>query len=309
MSQCANTFSLFSPAACGSYLWNGITYTASGSYNHNYINAQGCDSIRTLNLTIHPSPTVTASNVSGCTGSAIALVGSPTGGVFSKPNPYSGASTTYTYTYTDSNGCSLTSVPATITVSPCTINLNLKLFIEGYYIGSNNMTTTLMNQGVILNNCITDIIIVELHSSTFPYNVVSSTTSFLNTDGTASCSFSASPNLYYIVVKHRNAIETWSANPLLLGLMPVNYDFSSSSNKAYGNNMKEVETDIWAFYSGDLNLDDNIDLIDLAILESDIVNFQFGYLATDLDGDGNVDLLDSPILESNVNSFIFSNHP
>lgn len=57
------------------------------------------------------------------------------------------------------------------------------------------------------------------------------------------------------------------------------------------------------------NQDENADLLDQSILESDIANFNFGYFATDLNGDGNVDLLDSPILDVNVNNFIYSNHP
>jgi len=62
-------------------------------------------------------------------------------------------------------------------------------------------------------------------------------------------------------------------------------------------------------YSGDLNQDENIDLLDLGDIETDINNFQFGYFATDINGDGNVDLLDGPIVENNINGFIFSSHP
>jgi len=87
------------------------------------------------------------------------------------------------------------------------------------------------------------------------------------------------------------------------------YDFTSAANKGYGDNQKEIEPNIWAIYSGDLNHDENIDLIDVGIIELDINDFQFGYRDADLNGDGNVDLLDAPILEGNVNAFIFSNHP
>ncbi|MBO4489331.1 MAG: T9SS type A sorting domain-containing protein, partial [Bacteroidales bacterium] len=34
--------------------WHGTTYTTSGTYTHNYTNAQGCPSTDTLHLTIHP---------------------------------------------------------------------------------------------------------------------------------------------------------------------------------------------------------------------------------------------------------------
>ncbi len=37
---------------CGSYTWNGNTYTTSGTYTYTITNPDGCDSIATLNLTI-----------------------------------------------------------------------------------------------------------------------------------------------------------------------------------------------------------------------------------------------------------------
>ena len=42
--------------ACDSYLWNGTTYTASGTYTFNTTNVAGCDSIATLILNIAASP-------------------------------------------------------------------------------------------------------------------------------------------------------------------------------------------------------------------------------------------------------------
>ncbi|MFN3755263.1 MopE-related protein, partial [Flavobacterium sp.] len=78
------------------------------------------------NLSITDNPIATATNVSGCAGSAITLVGSglPSGGtgIYSIANPYTGPSTTYTYTYTAPNGCSTTSAPASVTVNPLTTN-------------------------------------------------------------------------------------------------------------------------------------------------------------------------------------------
>ena len=90
---------------------------------------------------------------------------------------------------------------------------------------------------------------------------------------------------------------------------PTYYSFSTSSAKAYGNNLKQVEPGVFALYSGDLNQDENIDLLDAAEIESRINNFDSCYLPSDLNGDGNTDLLDFPILESNIESFVFSLHP
>ncbi|ASS47266.1 MAG: hypothetical protein A3D31_15585 [Candidatus Fluviicola riflensis] len=61
------TSSSISESACGSYPWaqNGVTYMASGSYNDTIPNANGCDSIITLNLTINPV-TSSSETVSAC---------------------------------------------------------------------------------------------------------------------------------------------------------------------------------------------------------------------------------------------------
>jgi len=47
------TSSTVSETATGSYSWNGNSYTSSGTYTYQTINAVGCDSTATLNLTIN----------------------------------------------------------------------------------------------------------------------------------------------------------------------------------------------------------------------------------------------------------------
>ena len=44
--------------ACGSFTWNGKTYTKSGDYIDTLKTSAGCDSIVTLNVTINPIPVV-----------------------------------------------------------------------------------------------------------------------------------------------------------------------------------------------------------------------------------------------------------
>jgi len=139
-----------------------------------------------------------------------------------------------------------------------------------------------------------------------------STIATLKTNGTLTCSFpgSTTNSSYYIVIKHRNTIETWSSSPVMI-VPNVTYDFSTMASKAYGNNQINISGNgsIWAFYNGDVNQDANIDLLDLNNIEYDINVFQFGYQASDVNGDGNVDLLDLPLIEDNINQFIFSIHP
>jgi len=184
--------------------------------------------------------------------------------------------------------------------------LNLKLFIQGYYNAANIMKPVLVNQSAGSNPLLTDSITVELHTTT---SLIASTKTALMVDGSSACNFPSINGSYYIVIKHRHALLTWSANPILLGALPATYDFTTAANKAYGNNMNEVEPGIWALYGGDNNQDENIDLFDFSILDADIYNYAFGYQTTDINGDGNVDILDWLMLQPNINGFVYSIHP
>lgn len=193
---------------------------------------------------------------------------------------------------------------------PASTTLNLKLFIEGYYDTSTNlMTPVKANQGVGISTTDVDDITVELHDAT-TFALVATTNSILKTDGSANCTFNSNySGSYYIAVKHRSAVQTWSATPFLLSTLPPNYDFTIIASKAYGSNMKEVETGVWAFYNGDINQDEVVDNSDSSDLFVDIDNSAFGFLATDLNGDGTIDNSDTDNFFSNIENSIYSNHP
>src|SRR6185436_12581342 len=120
VSGCAGSAIALSGIPAGGTWSVANPYTGPGvTYTHAYTDANGCSNTSAAaNITVNPVPNVIANDVSGCTGSAIALSGTPAGGTFSAANPYTGAGTTYTYTYTDGNGCTNTSSSATITVNP-----------------------------------------------------------------------------------------------------------------------------------------------------------------------------------------------
>lgn len=196
-----------------------------------------------------------------------------------------------------------------VTVSSCANTLNLKLYLQGYYNGNGLMTTNFKNHGLGSNSSMTDSVLVELRDITNTDSVVMSNKAQLNINGTTIASFPGITGSYYVVVKHYNTVSTWSAVPVVLGSAMSQYDFTTSSSKAFGANQIEVESGIWAMYSGDLNQDENVDLLDANELESRINNFDSCYLPSDLNGDGNTDLLDTPILEYNIEHFIYSVHP
>jgi endonuclease G len=279
----------------------------AASYTVTATDALGCSASTQIIISEPTAPAVSASSVNTCVGDSVALFGFPSGGLFSVANPYLGPSTTYTYTYTESNGCTYTSLPANIQVTPCA-TLQVKLFFEGYYLGAQTMNSVLMNQGIGNDGNIVDDITVELHDPT-TFSLVASASALLHTNGIATFSFPNRSGYCYLVVRYRNGVATWSALPVLLGNGLTIYDFSNNQNKSYGNNLQSIAPGVWGIYSGDVNQDENIDLLDLAEAEFDVAQFNAGYLHTDINGDGNVDLLDVPLIENNSNQFIYAAHP
>ena len=140
--------------------------------------------------------------------------------------------------------------------------------------------------------------------------VIARTSAMLHADGTAKVTLPGSINgkSYYIAIFHQSAIQTWSANPIVFGATNT-YDFSDNPAKAFGGNEVLTSSGAYAFFSGDINQDQNIDLSDYPSWDSDNFNFVFGYYSTDLNGDVNIDLSDFPFWDGNNTNFIFSNHP
>lgn len=199
----------------------------------------------------------------------------------------------------------------TVIITPSSSTLNLKLFLEGFYdTNSHSMRSVEVNQGSGTNNSNVDTITVELRDATTPSTLVASVNAILQTNGTAVCNYPTAPSgNFYVVINHRNSIQTWSANPIAIGSTAATYDFSDSATKAYGNNMNQLETGVWGFYTGDVNQDGSIDNTDYSGWELDANAFAFGNYVTDLNGDGSVDNSDYSIWENNSNNFIFTITP
>jgi chitodextrinase len=187
-----------------------------------------------------------------------------------------------------------------LSTNPCQVTLQVKSNIQGYYLAVNHNMTYADSLTIELRE--------NIPASSFP--LVGTCKHILSQNGMINCTYANTVfgKSCYLVLKHKNGLQTWSANPILIGASTT-YDFSTSASQAYGNNQSEVESGVWAIYSGDINQDENIDLLDLGLLEIDINSFAFGYLDTDINGDGNVDLLDNPTVEANISAFVFSIHP
>ena len=141
-----------------------------------------------------------------------------------------------------------------------------------------------------------------------------SVNTILHTNGTASVQFPEATlgNSYYVAIKHRNSVETWSAVPVLLS-SEGSYDFSTSLNDAYNDGfndpMKSVSGGEYALYAGDVNQDGSIDAFDAQIAENGTTSLFFGYDSSDCNGDGLIDLFDLQLIENNGTLLIFTSRP
>ena len=281
------------------------TYTVTGT------NASGCTATATRLITVNNLPTVSTSatlTTINCSGSTTITASGATSYTW-QPGGASGSSitvsptstTTYTVTGTNGAGCTATAT-RTITYVPCaSAVLTVKAFIEGYYLGASLMQPVLNNQGEPNPLTHTDTVTVELHSGIAPYALVHSVKAVLQTNGNAVCNFPPSivGNSYYIVLKHRNALETWSSAPVVAAAS-YNYNFSNAITKAYGSNMSPLGAGVFGLFSGDLNNDMTIDVFDYLVLDPDVVNGSSGYLNTDVNGDGSVDVFDYLAIDPNI---------
>ncbi len=256
----------------------------------------------------------------------VTLTGTPAGGIFSGPG-ISGNSFdpgmaglgnhTINYTYTNGNGCSNTA-SSQVLVSDCPsyTTLNLTIFLEGNYIGTGTMRATKFDLGLSADPTATDDITVNLWSAAnlANQNPDHTISTLLHTDGTAGMQFplSVSGNEFYIAIKHRNSMETWSKIPVSF-TSNTSYDFSNALSKAYDDGvnppMASMGGSVFAIYGADVNQDGTVDGGDANEIEISANNFDYGYNAADANGDGESGGQDANIAEINANLFLFYARP
>jgi choice-of-anchor B domain-containing protein len=175
---------------------------------------------------------------------------------------------------------------------------NVTLAIEGLY---NSITNTLNRK---------DTVTVFLRNAKSPYEIVDSSMSTIDTislTGNFKMNYALAGE-YYISLKHKNSLETWSKaggenyDPMTL----ESYNFTGSAAQAFGSNMAPVDfTPVrFALFSGDVNQDGAIDGSDAGIIDNDASNFVSGNVVTDLNGDYIVDGSDVSIVDNNASNFV-----
>ncbi|MEA5109266.1 MAG: GEVED domain-containing protein [Lentimicrobium sp.] len=188
-------------------------------------------------------------------------------------------------------------------------SLQLTLLLEGLYNGT-SLNKAQNASGNQYEGTVADQVTIGLRHPSPPYaNAAGPYTVNLNTDGTALLEVPSSINQsYYIVVNHRNSIETWSGSPVSFSQPAIAYNFTSTAGQAFGSNLKWASGK-YLIYGGDVNQDGAVDTADMTPVDNDASGFATGYLATDVNGDGTVDTGDMTIIDNNAAAFVSSITP
>jgi DNA/RNA endonuclease YhcR with UshA esterase domain len=158
-------------------------------------------------------------------------------------------------------------------------------------------------------NCV-DTVLVLLANASSPYAIVDSAYAKLDssTYTAATALANANSGYYYVVVKHRNSVETWSSQTFAyVKGDTITYNFTDSLIRAYGSNLIQVSSspELYGIYSGDVNQDGYVDPLDLSLVDQDSYNYVAGTgLATDVNGDHYVDPLDLSLVDQNSYNYV-----
>ncbi|MBK6345547.1 MAG: hypothetical protein IPF68_06335 [Bacteroidales bacterium] len=193
-------------------------------------------------------------------------------------------------------------------VGPFPKTVSLELYLEGLYKTTDGLMT--QAQGRAFPEGIADEITIGLAQSSPPYAIQFVTGPIpLNRNGL--CTFEIPGTLngnHYVVIRHRNSVETWSANPIDFTGNALSYNFTASPESVFGNNLKQSGNK-YCIYSGDINQDGTVDTGDITLLDNDASSFSEGYIVTDLNGDGYADTGDMTIIDNNASGFVGTAKP
>ncbi|MEJ2615247.1 MAG: Ig-like domain-containing protein [Ignavibacteriaceae bacterium] len=201
--------------------------------------------------------------------------------------------------------------------------MNIKVFLQGPY-NKGSMNKYLNTSGYIpliqpfntspwnysgseivqsIPTDVVDWVLIELRSATNGATSLIRRAAFVKTDGTLVDLDGLSkvritgikPGNYYVVINQRNHLAVMSDGKVELSSNPTLYDFTTASNKAYGNGSQiKLDNGVFGMYSGDGNGNGNINKADLNSVWKQ-QNGQMGYYLGDYDMNGGVNISDKNI--------------
>jgi uncharacterized repeat protein (TIGR02543 family) len=192
-------------------------------------------------------------------------------------------------------------------------DFTVTVLLEGFHVGGGMMRKAQDFAGGQAidkwEGLIADKITIELHpEGNYGTPAYTYTDVDLHTDGTAEIGLGGVSGSYYLTVKHRNHIETVSANPVNFN-NTQSYDFTTAADKAYGNNQRALTGGFYGMYGGDVNGDGFINISDRSLVQAKIFNITTGYHAEDINGDGLINISDRSLVQSNVFNIIIKRTP
>jgi surface protein len=320
LKVCGTSYTLNADSGYASYLWNSgssarsLNTTTAGWKNCTVSNGLCSSKDSVLLSMIHANIINNDSTI--VAGTPITLRATGTG-IISTPLTYLwsiGANTQNinvsptqktTYYCTVSNGISSCADTVKIWVN---LKINLKMYFEAFY-ENGSLKSSLYNANGISDIALFDTVQIMLLDS-MSNAIVYSIKSIADTGGVCQILIPSAyaGSRYYIGIKHRGSIETWTNSSVLLNNGLV-YNFTSSASKAYGANLKDDGNGIYLIYNGDVNQDGSVDFNDYPDLDISSNNGDLGYYPTDLNGDGSVDFGDYPTLDINSNDGIIALTP
>jgi hypothetical protein len=145
-----------------------------------------------------------------------------------------------------------------------------------------------------------DTILISLADSSL--EIVFSQTVLISTNGWAVANFplGAFEGYWYIVLDHRNHLETWSNGTFAFNTADTSYNFSDNPAKAFGSNEIQIGPGLYGLYAGDIDQDSFIDINDIIYMTPDIQNFAIGYGVGDINGDGVTDGTDYSFMDNRI---------
>jgi len=306
-----------------------------GTYRVRAISAGGCTLLFPDSVLINHYPTISKSispNTTLIVGGSTLL--NATGGV--SPQSYNwfpptGLSSTqgssvvaaplqttlYSVSIEDFFGCrdTLTVLVTVLTSPPQNVFFSVGCLLEGLYVGAGQMRPALHQLGVSSLVDAADSLEIGFWNPASLSVPVRRDTVVINTGGLARVLLPSGfrNNSFYISIRNRNSLETWSASPVLIQDSLV-YDFSSSLSSAYSNGsnapMKLMPGGRYSLYGGDINRDGAIDITDLsAVWSATFGSPAPAYVVTDLSGDGIPDIADISLVWSNTFNSLFYARP